>query len=277
MKKYDVVHPIWSTELGLNSQGIPRHVVAGELTKKFAVFFSAAGVNASWFGLLYPDADGKLHGSSGDTHNVFDCRYNRYCPRLDAIAYYNAINAIAIKKFTAEKRYPDGVRAFLFRDRDSHALQVLWKDRGRQDVFIPLSGVKAVQVIRNDGSRHTFDAADHGLTLSVTEDPLLLLYDGPGTLPDALGEPAAALISPPATVARHGATTLTVKTKPGVMVELVAPPGWVMKKTTDAAGVQFSVTPSSGSAIREAEFVVPLGDGKGDRHGDLYFRAPIVE
>ena len=64
MKKYDCEKPIWSTELGLNSQGQTRHVVAVELVKKFATFFAAGGENLSWFGLLYPDADGKSAGSS---------------------------------------------------------------------------------------------------------------------------------------------------------------------------------------------------------------------
>ena len=96
-KKHGQVKPIWSTELGLNSQGMPRQVVAIELIKTFTTFFAKGGANASWFGLLYPDADAKSYGSSGDSHNVFDCRYNRYAPRLDAVAYYHAVNAIAIK------------------------------------------------------------------------------------------------------------------------------------------------------------------------------------
>ena len=102
-KKYDCVKPIWSTELGLNSQGQTRHVVAVELVKKFATFFAAGGENVSWFGLLYPDPDGKSYGSCGDSHNVFDCRYNRYAPRLDAVMYYHMVNAVGIKKFVEEK------------------------------------------------------------------------------------------------------------------------------------------------------------------------------
>ena len=159
MKKYGNARPIWSTELGLNSQGLPRHAVAVELIKTFTTFFAAGGANASWFGLLYPDPDAKSYGSSGDSHNVFDCRYNRYAPRLDAIAYYNAVNAIAIKKFVEEKQYPGGISAFLFRDRDDRSLQVLWKSKGRQDVFVPLPGVKQVQVIRMDGRRRQIRVA----------------------------------------------------------------------------------------------------------------------
>ena len=122
MQKYNVVKPIWSTELGLNSQGMARNVVAAELIKKFAVFFASGGANASWFDFLYPDNEGTGGDSAGAAHDVFDSRFSLYAPKLTAIAYYNAVNAIAIKKFVTEKQYPNGIRAFLFRDHDGHAL-----------------------------------------------------------------------------------------------------------------------------------------------------------
>ncbi|MGB2820367.1 MAG: cellulase family glycosylhydrolase, partial [Phycisphaerae bacterium] len=174
--RYGGAKPVWSTEVGLNSQGMTRQAVAVELVKKFSVFFAAGGRNVSWFGLLYPDRDGTSHGSSGDSHNVFDCRYNRYCPRLDAVAYYNMVNAICIKRFIAEKTYADGISALLFRDRDGRDLIVLWKDKGRQDVRVPLAGAEKVLVIRIDGARGELDAAagGGGVTLTVSEDPLLL-------------------------------------------------------------------------------------------------------
>lgn len=176
-EKYDCVKPIWSTELGLNSQGQTRHAVAVELVKKFATFFAAGGENVSWFGLLYPDPEGKSYGSSGDSHNVFDCRYNRYAPRLDAVMYYHMVNAIGIKKFVEEQTYDDDVHAFLFRDRDGKCLQVLWKDKDEKDMQVPLAGVGAVRVIHIDGRSTHHDAAGVGVTLNVTTDPLLLLYD----------------------------------------------------------------------------------------------------
>ncbi len=42
-KKYGGEKPIWSTELGLNAQGMTRQAVAVEMVKKFAVFFAAGG------------------------------------------------------------------------------------------------------------------------------------------------------------------------------------------------------------------------------------------
>ena len=286
MKKYGVVHPLWSTELGLNSQGQTRHAVAVELIKTFSTFFACGGAKASWFCLLYPDADAKSFGSAGDSHDVFDCRYNRYCPRLDAIAYYNAVNAIAVKKFVEEKQYAGGVHAFLFRDRDGRALQVLWRDKGRQDVLVPLPGVKQVQVIRMDGGRRAIDAAGEGVALSVTEDPLLLLYDGgPAALAETLGTPGAALESPPPTAARRGSTPLTVAlhgASPDEL-DLIAPPFWTVKKEQTApdnsgrASVRFTLTPPAATSARELDLIVTLGGAKGTRRGELYYRCPLSE
>ena len=116
MKKYDAVKPIHSTELGLNSQGQTRHAVALEMIKKFTVFFAEGGATVSWFTIQYPDPEGKARGQFGDSHCVFDCKYNLYNPRLDAITYYHLVNGICDKKFVEEKHYPNGVQAYLFRD-----------------------------------------------------------------------------------------------------------------------------------------------------------------
>ncbi len=79
-KKYGGKKPIWSTELGLNAQGMTRHAVAVEMIKKFTVFFAAGGTSACWFDLLYPDSAGTGGGSNSSAFNVFDCRYCRYAP-----------------------------------------------------------------------------------------------------------------------------------------------------------------------------------------------------
>ncbi len=284
MQKYHCEKPIWSTELGLNSQGQTRHVVAVDLLKKFTTFFAAGGANASWFCLLYPDPDGKSFGSSGDSHNVFDCRYNRYAPRLDAIAYYNAVNSIGIKKFVEEKQYADGVHAFLFRDRDNRALQVLWKDKGRLDVNVPLAGALNVQIIHVDGTRRQLNARDSRVSLTVSEDPLLLLYESPAArLPAALDEPPLATVdTPPATLSRHGASTITVTLHniPESGVNLVAPAFWKTEKSAlrqgDKHQVNFSVTPSDGGTVREADISVTLSDGKGEQYGELTWHAPMA-
>ncbi len=278
MKKYDVVKPIWSTELGLNSQGMTRYAVAQEVVRKFASFFAEGGQNVSWFGLMYPDSDTKNTGTSGEAHNIFDTRYGRYAPKLDAIADYNMINSIAIKKFVSERHYPDGINAFLFRDRDGKNLQILWKDKGRTDVSLPLSGAKEVQAIRLDGERRALNANNKAITLSISEDPILLLYDGAATLPDRLGAPVASLPNLPANVVRGGATTFIIALGGAAAndVNLTAPHFWDVKKlpSNNGKSVQFTVTSPEDSEVREADFTVTLGNEK-NRAGELYFRAPV--
>ncbi|HSJ04242.1 MAG TPA: hypothetical protein VK956_17380, partial [Verrucomicrobium sp.] len=292
MKKYDCVKPIWSTELGLNSQGQTRRVVAGELYKKFATFFAAGGTNVSWFGLLYPDPDGKSAGSSGDSHNVFDCRYKRYAPRMDAIAYYNAVNSIAIKKFITEQLYEGGIRAMLFRDRDGQTLQVLWKDKGRQDVGVPLPGLKGsgsgkgnVEVIGIDGTRRVYDAADGAVTLTVSEDPLLVLYQGDAAASDKL---PATLSAPQATVeARLSASvlktvvvsvTLSPAAKSQAKATLQAPPYWTVKPAEEGqkgSSMKWLCTPPAQSAVRIANLTVKLEDENGSATGALGVTVPL--
>lgn len=280
MQKYDVVHPIWSTELGLNSQGMTRHVVAAEVYRKFATFFAAGGERVSWFGLLYPDPDGKSYGSSGDAHNVFDCRYRRYAPRLDAVAYYHAVNSIAIKKFVEEKQYADGISAFLFRDKENRTLQILWKDRDRADVFVPLAGVGDVQVRRVDGSARKLDAAGEGLTLSIDKDPVLLMYDGGEGLAADLPPPLVTFASLPEAVSRKAPTALAVKVgnTPAEQFEIVAPPRWTVVKNPPQNGVMaVAAAPPSDTNVREVELKLVVRDSAGRQRGELLYRAPAAE
>ena len=276
--KYGGKKPIWSTELGLNSQGMVRQAVAAVLVKKLTLFFASGGANVSWFDLLYPDGDAKLAGSSSEAHNIFDARYSRYCPKLDAVAYYNMINGLCIKKFVAEKAYEPGISAFLFRDRDNRCLHVLWKDRGRADVLVPLAGAGKVTLINIDGRRSELDAGGKGLTLTVTEDPVLLLYEGgAGQLADRLATPAAQVASVPDGVIKGGSATLTVALN-GLTeqdVELVGPAFWTIRRaaaTKDAAGAAraaFTINVPDTSNAREGDLVVTIKGGAGELHARL--------
>lgn len=278
-KKYGQEKPIWSTELGLNSQGMTRLAVASEVSKKFAVFFAGGGEKVSWFGLLYPDPDGTSSGSSGDSHNVFDCRYRRYAPRLDAIAYYNAVNAIAVKKFVAETKYDNGVRAFLFRDSAGRMLQILWSDGDPQDVTIPLSEVQTVQTIRIDGTRRELDAAGVGVTLTIGKEPLLLLYQGgPTKLPDTLGAPAATFGAVPKSLAPEKPWSLSVSNGDSQSiknVELLPPKLWTVAKKSSASSTSFELTPPVGTAVREVDVTATLTDANGRLRGELNRRVPV--
>ncbi len=274
MKKYDVVKPIWSTELGLNSQGQPRHEVAVQIFQKFSTFFAAGGENVSWFGLLYPDPEGKQHGTSGDSHNVFDCRYNRYAPRLDAVAYYHAVNAIAIKKFVEERHYPNGIHAFLFRDREGKSLQILWNEKGQADVQIPLPGVEDVLVRRIDGSSSKLAPEGRGVTVTVTVtgDPLVLTYErSDESLPAEFAAPSVQWINLPEKISARHPSQLTVQLADTSAKEitLTAPPFWNVEPSATNRG-SFLVTPPASSSIREAEFVLTIGNT-----GQLYVRLPV--
>ena len=278
--KYGGKKPIWSTEIGLNSQGLPRQTVARTLVKKLTSFFACGGANVSWFDLGYPDPDAKIADDSTTAHNVFDCRYSRYCPKLDAVAYFNMINGICAKKVVAQKVYGADTHAFLFRDRENHCLQVLWKEKGRADVMVPLPGAGKVMLIGIDGRRSELDAGSKGLTLTVAEDPVLLLYEGGGTLPDSLGKPAAEVASVPDGVIKGGSATLTVALN-GVTehdVDLVGPAFWAIKRgtaTKDAAGAAraaFTINVPESSNAREGDLVVRIKGGAGELHA----RVPVT-
>lgn len=237
MEKYKAVKPIVSTEVGLNSQGMTRYAVATELIKTCSAFFAEGGVNISWFTIQYPDPKGQARGTSGDAHCVFDCKYSLYNPRLDAIAYYTMLNGICVKKFAAEKVYPDGTQAYLFTDKDGNCLLTLWTDAGRREVALPLAGVDSVELVRIDGGRVTLAPDAAGVTVGVSPEPVVLLYmQKDAKLPEALGAPAVALASELKPAGKGQETVLTLRgtgLTPQAL-RITAPPLWTV--TTRAAG-----------------------------------------
>jgi hypothetical protein len=273
--KYGDKKPIWSTEIGLNSQGLPRQTVARTLVKKLTSFFACGGANVSWFDLGYPDGDAKIADDSSSAHNVFDCRYSRYCPKLDALAYYNMMNGICVKKYVGQKLYGTDAYAFLFRDKDNHCLQVLWKEKGRQDAMLPLPGVGKVTAIAIDGRRSELDAGGKGLTLTINEDPMLLLYDSADApLAEALGEPAAALAALPDGVVKGGSTTLAVDLRglAGKDVDLAGPALWAIVQNVEGGkGTAFTIGVPETSNAREGDLVVKIKGGA----GELRARVPV--
>jgi hypothetical protein len=276
--KYGGAKPIWSTELGLNAQGMTRHAVAVEMIKKFTVFFAAGGANVSWFDLMYPDSAGTNGDSNGSAFNVFDCRYCRYAPKLDAVTYYNMVNAICIKKFVEQKHYAGGLNAYLFRDRDGQCLQVLWADKGRADVGVPLAGVDSVLAIGIDGRRTEMKAgAAGGLTLSVSEDPVVLLYKSSAGLADAIAPPRASLAAIPAAMIKGAAVPLAVSLN-GLSpdrIKLLVPPFWTATRSAgqpDASGatrITFNIATPLVSEVRQGELLLAIQDEAGSVCGQL--------
>jgi hypothetical protein len=263
MRKYKCEKPLWSTEIGLNSQGLTRQHIAADMMKKFAAFFAAGGANMNWFDLLYPDGDGKGLGTSGDSFNMFDSRYNTYAARLDAVSCYNLINGILEKKFASERAWNDGIHGCLFRNPAGRCFAVVWKDAGRADIQLPLAGVKEIQIIRIDGRRSLLQAGGTGIGLSVASDPVLLAYDGPATLPESLGEAALRVVSAPDRLMRGAAGVIELATKADAQrVSVLAPPGWVVERDRSRP-LRFSVTSPEASLAREGDLIIRLADGSG--------------
>ncbi|MBN2475674.1 MAG: hypothetical protein JXB62_13765 [Pirellulales bacterium] len=279
MEKYHCVKPIHSTELGLNSQGQTRHAVALEMIKKFTVFFAEGGATVSWFTIQYPDAEGKARGQFGDSHCVFDCKYNLYNPRLDAIAYYNMVNGICDKQFVEEQHYPNGVQAYLFRDRAGDCLQVLWRDDKPVDVLVPLPGNQDVELVRLDGSLATLKTSEGGISLCVSAEPSLLLYHDPRQgLAKAMGTASLSLAAAPVAVAPGGESKFLLE-GPGLNAESLrvdGPPLW--KTTLLRAGdnrVECTVGAPAATPAREARIYVQLLSA-GSVIGELAVPVPVA-
>jgi hypothetical protein len=276
-QRYGDPKPIWSTEIGLNSEGVSRHTVAIDMVKKYAAFFAGGGANMSWFDLFWPDEDGKNYGSNGESFDVFDSRYLAYNPKLTAISDYDLINGIAIKKFVAQKDYGD-VHAFLFRDQDNHDLQIIWKGSSREDAFVPLPGARDVTVVKLDGEHRPLNAGGSGVTLSLSTEPLMLFYDGTAPLAAGLDDPVATLAAVPATVVRGGSFDLTVNAK-GIAADkltLQPPPLWQVTASVGQGTSTFHATAPLATNVREAEMTVAFNGEKAGSAGELYFRVPVA-
>lgn len=176
MQKYDAVKPIHSTELGLNSQGQARLAVAIELIKKCTVFFAEGGETVSWFTIMYPDTKGKARGGFGDAHCVFDCKFNNYNPRLDAIAHYNIINAMLDKRFVGEQQHEDGTQAFLFQNQKGQCLQILWNDVVPTTRAIKVPSGVAAEIIQIDGRRSSLKSEAGKVNVDVSVEPVFVTY-----------------------------------------------------------------------------------------------------
>ncbi|MBN8526659.1 MAG: hypothetical protein J0M02_15100, partial [Planctomycetes bacterium] len=202
MRKHGCEKPIWSTEIGLNSQGLTRQHIASDMVRKYAAFFAEGGANLGWFDYLYPDPEGKALGTSGDSFNMFDSRYLKYAARLDAISCYNLTNGILDKAFAAERTWPDGTSACLWRDERGGCFLAIWRDQGRREILLPLPGVQEARVVRIDGRSATLRTVQGGLAIGVGADPLLISYQGPATLPEKLGDAPLWILEAPARLMR---------------------------------------------------------------------------
>jgi hypothetical protein len=188
------------------------------------------------------------------------------------------VNAICVKKFVEQKQYPGGIHAYLFRDRDGQCLQVLWADKVRADVGVPLAGVDAVLAIAIDGRRTEMKAGGKGLTLSVSENPVVLLYKGGPGLADALTPPAASITSLPTAIIKGAAVPLTVSLG-GIApdrIALLTPPFWKVSQTAGQKDVVFNIASPLTSEVRQGDLLVSIKDQAGNTCGLLSALVPVA-
>lgn len=259
--------PIWCTEIGLNSQGMSRGAVASQMLKMIPIFFACGGANVSWFGINWPDPEGRNVGSNGESFDVFDSKYALYAPKITAITEYNLVNGICIKQVVGRRDYAGGATAILFRDRENRCLLAAWKDASRQEVFLPLPGVGAVRAIRLDGASSQLDAGGTGLTLALTDEPYLLEFTSADVpLPAELGQPLVAIQGIPSVV-KGGSARVVLRctgTDPAA-ITLAAPPRWEVQRQESTGGeAVFTITAPVDTAAREGRLVARLGAGAGE-------------
>ncbi len=126
-------------------------------------------------------------------------------------------------------------------------------------------------------------AAGKGLTLSLSEDPVLLLYQGGSSLAEALAPPAASLTSIPSAIIKGAAVPMAVTlngTTPD-RIQLLTPPFWTAKPAgreirSGKAMQTFAVTSPLLSEVRQGDLLVSIGDGAGNLCGQLSALVPVA-
>lgn len=274
-EKYNTHKPVWSTEIGLNSEGMSRAAVATEMVKIFTNFFVEGGQNVSWFGIMYPDPNATIVGSNGDSFDVFNSKYSLYCPKLPAISEYYMVNGICIKKVVGQKIYSEGVTLTLFRDVENRCLLVAWKNGGRKDVFIPLPGVTKVKAIRLDGGSSTFDAGGKGVTLGLSDEPYLLEFSSADLkLPDDVQAPKATLAGAVPSVVKGGVAIVRIALEAvdGREISLIAPPNWTVERGESSDRLVFLVEAPSVTAAKVGRVLAKIGSA-----GEILLPMPIED
>ena len=272
MEKHNMDKPIFCTELGLNSQGQTRYAVAKEVVKKITAFFAEGGVSVSWFGIQYPDPDGKGRGSSGSAHNVFDCQYNAYNPKLDAIMYYVMINNVLDKKIVDEIQHSDGIEEYLYQNKQGDTFHVLWYQAGRQDRGVQVSAKGPVKVIRIDGSSEELTPDNGVVTVAVSSEPVLLVYKGTASKLATAFKPAAISVADkPISILKGQSCEIPVTGKglQAADVQLQLPPFWkATVKQAAADQVVCTVTAPAETHVRSGRVIVQHTKN-GNIHGEI--------
>lgn len=284
-EKYGGRKPIWATEIGSNSQGLPRHVIAKDIIRKVVCFMADGGEFFTWFatgGMPDPKGERSSNGYS-DSMDLFDSKFNMFLPRLDAVAYYHVINAICVKKFIKEIDYPCGVEGYLFRDKDANCLLVFWNTKASGDFFVALPGVNDVDVKHYDGLETRLNAGAEGINLRIGDDPVMLTFrGGEGAIPVELPASRVSLPHLPGAIVQGTSFTFDVmlsgKIK-GAPV-LAGPPLWkisgAMPPATDGnTCVKYTVFVPDETTAQLATFKLTSEAGAGFGGTELLFGIPV--
>ncbi len=265
--QYGGEKPIWATEIGSNSQGLSRDVIARDLIRKVACFFADGGKFFTWFAVGgMPNPDGERSGGYSDSMDLFDGRYDMHLPRLDAIAYYHILNAICVKDFVSEATYPDGTEGFLFRDDNANGLLVFWNAGRETDVFVALPDIYDVLVTYYNGQSTRLDAGGKGINLRITPDPVMLAFHGRlDAQPTDLPASPVGLSGLPDSFVQGRSAEIVVRSTQGATPAFTAPPLWKISApaiTQDAEGARlftYGVTPPPDTPARLATFQIRTG------------------
>ncbi|PTX97579.1 hypothetical protein DB346_21565 [Verrucomicrobia bacterium LW23] len=246
--QYGGEKPIWSTEIGSMSQGLPRDVIARDIIRKAVSFMADGGAFFTWFAIGgMPDPDGERAGGYSDSMDLFAAKHNMHLPRLDAIAYFHLINLLGARKFFSEKLYEDGTHAFHFRDSQSNSVFVIWHETGSAIHHIPLPGTHEVTLTWMNGDTRRLDARGEGVTLRTSADPLFLSFRGDADLPIHLSAPQDITLSNLPTELVQGASVRIAATSPRKL-KLAGPAGWDVAEEPGSASAYRVVIPEDTSA-----------------------------
>ncbi len=268
VEKYGKRKPVWSTELGLNSQGMSRAAVASQMYKLLTNFFACGGENASWFGIMWPDDEARLVGTNGDSFDVFNSKYCLYSPKLTAISEYHLVNAICIKTIVEQKTYPDGEVLTLFRDKEDRCLLVAWNNAERKPVRIPLPTGARVRLTRFDGALTDYVAADGHLSLALSPEAMLLQFESADyALPETLEESVVKPVSDWSGVVKGCQVELKLRADSPELADAMdmwIPPYWEKSKEVLGHDAVFTLTAPADSDVRVARLIALLGETVGE-------------
>lgn len=279
-EKYGGKKPIYSTEIGLKSQGLPRDRIAIELIRSAAVFFAEGGEFFTWFAISYPDPTGKRRGSYGDSMDLFAGYLNMYAPRIDAVAYYHLVNNMLDKRFAAERRYPGGCEAFLFTNAQNRCLQILWNDTGKTEgIFLALPQAQEVRVTLLDGTSTLLDARGEGIGLRIGEEPVLLTYYSPTpVLAENLTEARLRIVALPQELIPGVAAPLEFERNDNERFSFALPDGWQCGEVLSGTSTRriFQLTAPEDAPAGIADINVTTGSPDGLPQALLNLRLPVA-